>query len=47
MTKDGRSVPTPAPDVADFDLDALIAQITDENRHDELRTGPAVGEEFG
>jgi hypothetical protein len=47
MIEDGRPVPAPAPDVANFDLDALIAQITVENRHDEIRAGPAVGEEFG
>ncbi len=47
MIEDGRPVPAPAPDVANFDLDALIAQITNKNRHDELSTGPAVGEEIG
>jgi hypothetical protein len=47
MNEDGRPVPAPAPDVANFDLDALIAQITDQNRHDEICTDPAVGEEFG
>jgi antitoxin component of MazEF toxin-antitoxin module len=27
-------------------LDELVAQITDENRHDEWDTGPAVGKEI-
>ena len=30
-----------------FDLDALVAQITDENRHGEVETGSPVGAEFG
>jgi len=47
MIEDGRPVGASAPDVADFDLDALIAQITDQNRHDEVCTGPALGAEFG
>jgi hypothetical protein len=47
IIEDGRPVPAPAPDLANFDLDALIAQITNKNRHDELSTGPAVGEEIG
>ena len=35
-----------AADTPGFDLDALVAQITDENRHKEVRTGPARGNEF-
>jgi hypothetical protein len=31
----------------DQDLDTLVAQITDQNRHPEVETGPAVGREFG
>lgn len=27
-------------------LDALVDQITDENRHDEIETGPRVGNEI-
>jgi len=40
-------VSNPADDVPHFELDALVAEISDENRHDEIPTGPAVGEEFG
>jgi antitoxin MazE len=29
-----------------FDLDELVAKITDENRHAEVRTGHARGNEF-
>lgn len=47
MIEDSKPVRAPARDVAYYYLDALIAQITDENRHGELSTGPAVGEEFG
>ena len=45
--EDGRLVLTPARDAAQFDLDKLVAQITDENRHDEIGTGPSLGDEFG
>lgn len=44
--EDGRLVLKPVPEVAAFDLQALVAQITDENRHDEIETGPPVGAEF-
>ncbi len=40
---EGSIVITPARD--ELDLDALIAGITDENRHGELLSGPAVGRE--
>jgi hypothetical protein len=46
MITDDRPAHAPAPDVADFDLDQLIAQITDQNRHEEVSTGPALGGEF-
>ena len=46
MSEDSKPVGVPAREVAYYDLDALIAQITDENRHDEILTGLAVGEEF-
>jgi antitoxin MazE len=42
-----RLVIAPVDDVQVFDLDVLIAGITDENRHDELHSGPAQGNEFG
>jgi antitoxin MazE len=29
-----------------YDLDELLAKITDENLHPETKTGPAVGDEF-
>jgi antitoxin MazE len=29
-----------------FDLDRLVADITDDNRHDPVDTGPSVGREF-
>jgi antitoxin component of MazEF toxin-antitoxin module len=29
-----------------YDLEELVKGITEENRHAEIRTGPAVGEEF-
>lgn len=44
--ENGRLVLTPLRDVADFDLDNLISQITDENRHQEVATGAALGDEF-
>ena len=30
---------------ASYDLEALVAAITDENRHEAVETGPAVGRE--
>ncbi len=30
---------------ANFDVDELVAGITDENRHDPVETGPEVGRE--
>lgn len=44
--EDGRLVLTPVRDIPLFDLDSLVDQITDENRHEEISTGPAVGGEF-
>ncbi len=44
--EDGKLVVAPLDQTPEFDLDALVAQITDDNRHDEIGTGPAVGEEF-
>lgn len=32
--------------VRSYSLDSLIAAITEENRHEETPTGPAVGREF-
>ena len=41
--RNSKLVLTPLDAVPSFDLDALVAQITDENRHAEIETGPAVG----
>ena len=41
----GRIVIEPLRDET-FDLDDLVAGITDENRHDPVETGSAVGREF-
>jgi antitoxin MazE len=43
----GRLVLTPLADIPHFELADLVARITDDNRHEEIATGPAVGEEFG
>jgi antitoxin MazE len=45
--ENGRLVLTLLSDIPYFELSDLIAQITEENRHEEIGTGPAVGEEFG
>ena len=44
--EDGRLILRPVPDVPAFDLDVLVSQITDQNRHEEIETGPALGAEF-
>jgi antitoxin MazE len=44
--EDGKLVVIPLHDAPGFDLDELVAQITDENRHEEIETGSAVGDEF-
>ena len=44
--ENGKLVVKPVDDALEFDLDELVAQITDENRHDEIATGSAVGDEF-
>jgi antitoxin MazE len=44
--EDGKLVVVPVNHPGEFDLDALVAQITDDNRHEEIGTGPAVGSEF-
>lgn len=45
--RNGRLVLTTLDEAPSFDLDALVTQITDENRHAEIETGLAVGEKFG
>jgi antitoxin MazE len=42
-----RLVLEPVAEAPVFDLDELVAKITDENRHDEAPTGAARGNEFG
>jgi antitoxin MazE len=44
--EDGKLVVAPLNQPAEFDLDTLVAQITDDNRHEEIGTGPALGGEF-
>ena len=41
----GKLVVVPVAD-GELTLDALVEQITDENRHDEIGTGGAVGNEI-
>lgn len=41
---DQQLVIVPAPEPA-FNLEALLAQVTESNRHAEIVTGPAVGGE--
>lgn len=44
VVQDGRLVVTPVSSAADR-LNELLAQVTDENLHEEFETGPAVGRE--
>lgn len=41
---DGRIIIEPVID-AEYDLDAMVAAITPDNLHEELRFGPALGKE--
>jgi antitoxin MazE len=43
--EDGRVIIEPIP-AAQYDLDALVAEITDENRHEAVEMGPPVGREI-
>ncbi|HXQ53143.1 MAG TPA: hypothetical protein VN802_18780 [Stellaceae bacterium] len=48
LSIEGRKlVIAPIADVPVFDLDELVARITDANRHEELPSGRAQGNEFG
>ncbi|HXY98867.1 MAG TPA: AbrB/MazE/SpoVT family DNA-binding domain-containing protein [Stellaceae bacterium] len=48
LSIEGRKlVLTPVEEIPTFDLDELVAKITDANRHEEISTGHAVGAEFG
>ena len=42
----GRIIITPIAKAPRYTLDELVAGITEENRHEETDTGPAVGNEF-
>jgi antitoxin MazE len=42
----GSIVITPIDKAHRYSLDELVAGITEENRHEETATGPAVGNEF-
>jgi antitoxin MazE len=42
--QDGKLIVAPA-DRPRYTLEELLAGVTDENRHGEISTGPAVGEE--
>ncbi|QJE72275.1 AbrB/MazE/SpoVT family DNA-binding domain-containing protein [Aerophototrophica crusticola] len=44
--EDGKLVITPLADPPTYDLDELLAGITDDNIHGEVPTGKAVGNEF-
>jgi antitoxin MazE len=44
--ENGVLVISPVKDSPEFDLDELVSQITDDNRHEEIVTGPAQGREF-
>jgi len=41
---DGRLIITPLIPIT-YELDDLLAQVTDENRHNEIETGASVGDE--
>jgi len=44
--ENGRIIITPINNAPRYSLDDLVAEITEENRHAETDTGPAVGNEF-
>ena len=44
--ENGALIVSPIQESPEFDLDALVSQITGENRHEEIATGPAQGAEF-
>lgn len=45
--ENGRLVLEPVRALPQFDLAELVAKITDQNRHEEISTGEALGEEYG
>jgi antitoxin MazE len=46
LVRDGKLVLSPLEANPSFDLDDLLAAITDDNRHEEIGAGPATGHEF-
>lgn len=44
--ENGRIIITPINNAPRYSLDDLVAEITEENRHAETDTGPAVGNEL-
>jgi hypothetical protein len=44
--KGGTSGPKTREELPEFDLNLLVGQITDQNRHDEVNTGKPAGGEF-
>ena len=45
--EDRKLIVRPIEQTPGFDLDSLVAQITPDNRHEEIGTGSAVGNEIG
>ncbi|MFG1421913.1 AbrB/MazE/SpoVT family DNA-binding domain-containing protein [Roseixanthobacter liquoris] len=43
---DGALVVRPVEPMPTYDLDTLLRQISDDNRHDEVLASPSVGNEF-
>ncbi|HEX2137109.1 MAG TPA: hypothetical protein VHG30_14600 [Microvirga sp.] len=46
VVRDGKLVVTPLDPTPRYELSELLAGITEENRHGEIATGAAVGNEF-
>lgn len=46
LAENGKLVLTPIQEPPSFSLEDLVAGITEENLHTEIKTGPAVGNEF-
>ena len=46
VVRDGARVVTPIEQAPRYDLSDLLAGMTDENLHGEVRTGSATGDEF-
>ena len=46
FVEEGKLVVKPLQEEPTYDLEKLVGQITERNRHEEIDTGPAVGREF-